>query len=87
MHNHNISTEYNRVWRGRNESENPDQKHEEHFIIHEKRGLIGDEVREQVDTALRAELALLKQALERKKGKKGKTKSKKRGYFLSRFMF
>lgn len=66
--------EWATVWKCRNESHNPDQKHEDHFIIHEKRLLISEEVREQVDVALRAELQLLKQALENKKGKKGKKK-------------
>jgi hypothetical protein len=69
--------EYNKVWRGRDESQNPLQKHEEQFIIHEKRCLIGEEVREQVDVALKGELHLLKQALERKRGKKGKGKKGK----------
>lgn len=72
------NVEYNRIWRGRDEKDNPDQTHEEKFIIHEKRKLISEDVREAVDKTIMAELKILKENLEgkkkkKKKGKKGET--------------
>jgi hypothetical protein len=76
-----VNLEYNKIWRGRDERNNPHQRHEERFIVHEKRKLVSEEVRGQVDTALRAELVILKKALEKKKGKgkKGKKGKGKKG--------
>jgi len=40
--------EYNMVWRSRDETKNPDQKHEDSFIIKQKRAIVAEEVRLQV---------------------------------------
>lgn len=68
--------EYNKYWRGLDDKDNPEQKHEMKYIIRDKRQLVADEVRLQVDIAMRAELDVLKGILEKKKGKK-KGKGKK----------
>ena len=70
--------EYNMSWRLRNEIHNTDQHHEESLILEVKREQIGTEVRAQVDSLMKAELSLLREALEKRKGKKSK-KQKKSG--------
>lgn len=69
--------EYNKFWRGLDDKDNPDQKHEMKYLIREKRQVVADEVRVKVDIEMRAELEYLKVALKEKKGKKKGKKGKK----------
>jgi len=72
-----VNREYNSLWRLRDETTNPEQKHEDYLVTKEKRKLVMWEVRQQVDNVLRAELQILKVALDGKKKKKGKGKKGK----------
>ncbi|XP_036375389.1 dynein regulatory complex protein 11-like [Megalops cyprinoides] len=65
------------IWQNRDESENPNQRHEAELIKEEKRNEIETEARLQVDELMRQELADLKLAVYNIEG--GKAKEKKGG--------
>ncbi|RZF48213.1 hypothetical protein LSTR_LSTR006180 [Laodelphax striatellus] len=70
------SSEYEEIWRFKDESNNPAQKHYVNMIQTQKTLEIEAELRKIVDDQLRVELELLQAALDRDRAKKGK-KSKK----------
>jgi len=57
------NVEYNTDWRHRDESGNPDQKHEDEPIIIAKRYLVGQETRNKVFTFSQAQIKLTKVSL------------------------
>uniref|UniRef100_A0A8C7XE57 IQ motif containing with AAA domain 1 n=1 Tax=Oryzias sinensis TaxID=183150 RepID=A0A8C7XE57_9TELE len=59
-------------WRSRDETENLSQKHDVELIKEERRKVVEDEIRVQVDEQMRQELAELKLSVDKDKG--GKTK-------------
>ncbi|XP_044579210.1 dynein regulatory complex protein 11 [Cotesia glomerata] len=69
-------TEYQDVWRDKDESENPWQLPYDDMILSEKTREIEDEVRVGVDQALRDDIEALQAALDRDKGHKGKRAKK-----------
>ncbi|KAF4533179.1 hypothetical protein B566_EDAN001721 [Ephemera danica] len=76
------NTEYEEVWRNREEQHNPLQHHYMDMVQAAKQAEVERELRLAVDNALRCELELLKAALDRdraKKGKKVKKSGKKKG--------
>lgn len=78
------STEYETVWKERNEENNFNQKYDSELIKEQKRIEVETEIRTQVDELMRQELKNLKLAVDRekgkgKKGKKGKKSGKKSG--------
>ncbi|XP_059470997.1 dynein regulatory complex protein 11 isoform X2 [Neocloeon triangulifer] len=76
------NTEFDEIWRGKNEVDNPLQHHYMDMIENEKQQEVEREVRRVVDEALRVELELLKAALDRdraNRGKKVKKGGKKKG--------
>ncbi|XP_075224915.1 dynein regulatory complex protein 11 [Lycorma delicatula] len=70
------NSEYEEVWRYKDESGNPRQKHYSDMIRTQKTLEVEAELRKVVDEHLRLELELLQAALDRDRAKKGK-KSKK----------
>ncbi|XP_065350631.1 dynein regulatory complex protein 11 [Cloeon dipterum] len=76
------NSEFDEEWRSKNETDNPLQHHYADMIEKEKLEEVEREIRKVIDEALRAELELLKAALDRdraKRGKKVKKSGKKKG--------
>ncbi|KAK2835493.1 hypothetical protein Q5P01_015977 [Channa striata] len=65
-------------WKTRNESKNFSQRHDVELIKEEKRRVIEEEIRIQVDEQMRQELAEWKLAVDKQKGGKTKGKAKKK---------
>ncbi|XP_063234958.1 dynein regulatory complex protein 11 [Bacillus rossius redtenbacheri] len=70
-------TEYEEVWRDRDESGNPRQRADTEMIRAEKTLELEAELRKTVDQMLREELEILQAALDRDKGRKARKSSKK----------
>lgn len=66
------------TWKNKDESGNKEQKYDEEMIKEDKRTEVEQELRKQVDVIMREELDLLKIAVERDKGKKGKISKKRK---------
>ena len=71
----NEVNEYDTKWRHRDESHNFHQRHDAEIIKEQKMIEVEDAVRLQVDEIMREELANLKAALDKDKGKKGKVRN------------
>lgn len=66
------------TWKNKDESGNKEQRYDEEMIKEDKRSEVEQELRKQVDVIMREELDLLKIAVERDKGKKGKISKKRK---------
>ncbi|XP_023809900.1 IQ and AAA domain-containing protein 1 isoform X1 [Oryzias latipes] len=69
---------FNDFWSSRDETENFSQKHDVELIKEEKRKVVEDEIRVQVDEQMRQELAELKLSVDKDKGGKTKANTKKK---------
>uniref|UniRef100_T1J0G2 AAA+ ATPase domain-containing protein n=1 Tax=Strigamia maritima TaxID=126957 RepID=T1J0G2_STRMM len=73
------SSEYENVWKKRDESHNPHQRYDESIIVEEKRKEVREQIRIIVDNAMQVELERLKDALARERNqKRTKVKAQRR---------
>ncbi|XP_036067367.1 dynein regulatory complex protein 11 isoform X2 [Oryzias melastigma] len=73
-----VDKNFNDFWRSRDETENLSQKHDVELIKEEKRKVVEEEIRVQVDDQMRQELAELKLSVDKEKGSKTKANTKKK---------